>query len=194
MEAMAQMPDNLFDLSIVDPPYGIGNWQKKYRKNREKALFDWNKSIPEKKYFEELKRVSKHQIIWGANYFNCFETGGSIVWNKRVPEKSNLSVCEIASCSLQKKVSYIDLIWQNVNRTEKIIHPCQKPIELYTWLLSKYAKKNWRILDTHLGSGSSAIACYKLGFEFYGYEIDKSYFKITKKRIEYYKRQVRMFA
>lgn len=194
MEAMAQMPDNAFDLAIVDPPYGIGNWVQTSGNIRGKAI-TWNDKTPPQKYFTELKRVSKHRIIWGANYFNCFEKNhGAIVWNKRVPEKSNYSVCEIASTTQHKRVAYIDLIWQNINRSEKTIHPCQKPAELYTWILNKYAKKGWRILDTHLGSGSSAIAAYNAGYEFHGYEIDENYFKLTEKRIEYHKKQVRMFV
>tara|TARA_Y100001973_G_scaffold106791_1_gene187703 strand:+ start:8502 stop:9083 length:582 start_codon:yes stop_codon:yes gene_type:complete len=193
MEAMKEKPDNFFDLAIVDPPYGIGNWQKKYTKDRSRSFFGWNEETPQKEYFQELRRVSRHQIIWGANYFNCFDTGGVIVWNKRMPEKSNLSVCEIASCSLQKKVSYVDIIWQNVNRTEPIIHPCQKPVSLYIWCLQKYAKKGFKILDTHLGSGSSAIAAAKLNLPFWGYEINKGYFKATKKRIENFNNQLTLF-
>ena len=193
LSAMIQMPDNFFDLAIVDPPYGIGNWVQTTGNVRGKAI-KWNNNIPPKKYFIELQRVSKHRIIWGANYFNCFEKDhGAVIWNKRVPEKSNFSQCEIASTTLHKRVVCIDLIWQNINRTEHTIHPCQKPIALYNWLLNKYAKKNYRILDTHLGSGSSAIASYDYGCEFYGYEIDKNYFSLAKKRLNNHKKQIKIF-
>ena len=147
MEAMAEMPDNLYDLAIVDPPYGIGNF---IHDKDPRKVPTWNNDIPNALYFKHLKRVSRHQIIWGANYYPDMQ-GGRIIWYKHV-RHPNMSKCEIAYCSLWNKVEYIDLIWQNVNRKEAIIHPCQKPVALYKWLLSKYAKKGWVILDTHLGS------------------------------------------
>ena len=115
MIAMKEAPDNYWDLAIVDPPYGIGNFVQ-ITGNKRGEPVTWNNEIPPPKYFTELIRVSKNQIIWGANYFNCFpELGGSIVWNKRVHPKTNFSICEIASCSFHKRVNYIDLIWQNIN-------------------------------------------------------------------------------
>ena len=149
MELMSRYEDNHFDLAIVDPPYGIGDWTEKYKNDPKRNTphqwkISWNNEIPSPSYFKELQRVSKEQIVWGANYFNSFsENGGAIVWNKRVPEKSNLSVCEIASYSKHKKVAYFDCIWQNINRKENTIHPCQKPVKLYEWLLMNYAT-GWR--------------------------------------------------
>ena len=151
----------------------------------------WNDNPPPKKYFDELQRVSKHRIIWGANYYKNL-IGGRIVWYKH-QRHPNMSKCEIAFCSLHSKVEYIDLIWQNVNRKEAIIHPCQKPIKLYTWLLDKYAKQGWKILDTHLGSGSSAIAAHDMGYEFHGYELDKEYFEAASKRLKEHQKQLQLF-
>ena len=191
LEGMKEAPDNFWDLAICDPPFGIGNWVQQTGNVRGKKV-TWNDNIPSEKYFSELKRVSKHRIIWGANYFNCFEKG-AIVWNKRVRRETNFSVCEIASSTFQKRIDYIDLIWQNVNRPCKTIHPCQKPIALYIWLLTNYAQKGWKILDTHLGSGSSAIACYDLKYHFTGYEINKEYFFLAKERLENHKKQLSLF-
>ena len=190
MEAMASMEDNQFDLAIVDPPYGIGNFVMQSHETNQKPV-QWNDNPPPKKYFDELQRVSKHRIIWGANYYKNL-IGGRIVWYKH-QRHPNMSKCEIAFCSLHSKVEYIDLIWQNVNRKEAIIHPCQKPIKLYTWLLDKYAQKGWKILDTHLGSGSSAIAAHDLGYEFHGYELDEEYFEAASKRLKEHQKQLQLF-
>tara|TARA_R100000353_G_scaffold170048_1_gene133490 strand:- start:659 stop:1327 length:669 start_codon:yes stop_codon:yes gene_type:complete len=213
MDLMKRYDDNFFDLAIVDPPYGIGDWVDKYRNDNNIKIyksgnkkgkkweriktkwknFSWNDAKPEKEYFDQLKRVSKEQIIWGANYFNCFdEKGGAIIWNKKVNEKSNLSICEIASYSKHKKVSYFESIWQNINRKEEIIHPCQKPIKLYEWLLMNYAKKGDKILDTHFGSGSLGIACHNLKFDLTACEINKEYFDRSIKRINEHKQQLRI--
>jgi site-specific DNA-methyltransferase (adenine-specific) len=193
MEAMKEMSDNQFDLAIVDPPYGIGNFVQQTGNKRGKKV-NWNDKIPNKEYFTELERVSKEQIIWGANYYNCFNNkGGAIIWNKGVKRETNFSVCEIASYSRLKRVDYIEIKWQNLNRDEKTIHPCQKPVKLYEWLLMNYAKEGDKILDTHLGSGSIAIACHNLGYEFTGYEIDKDYYECAIKRIEQHKSQQRLF-
>jgi len=159
MEAMKEMSDNQFDLAIVDPPYGIGNFVQQTGNKRGKKV-NWNDKIPNTEYFTELERVSKEQIIWGANYYNCFNNkGGAIIWNKGVKRETNFSVCEIASYSRLKRVDYIEIKWQNLNRDEKTIHPCQKPVKLYEWLLMNYAKEGDKILDTHLGSGQY---CYCL--------------------------------
>jgi len=193
MELMARYEDNHFNLAIVDPPYGIGNWVQTTGNVRGKAI-EWNDDIPTKNYFDELKRVSKEQIIWGANYYNCFNNkGGAIVWNKQVPRDSNMSVCEIASYSRLKRVDYVHIKWQNINRNEYTIHPCQKPTKLYEWLLMNYAKQGDKILDTHLGSGSLAIACHNLGFDLTACELDEDYFNAACKRIEHHTKQLRMF-
>jgi site-specific DNA-methyltransferase (adenine-specific) len=196
MEAMKEMSDNQFDLAIVDPPYGIddklyrssyGNCVgslTKYAKNR------WDKHKPNKNYFNELFRVSKNQIIWGANYFLDYlpSTRGIICWDKDkyVP---NFSAWEMAWTSFD----CVARLYKKININPKKIHPTQKPVKLYEWLLMNYAKEGDTILDTHLGSGSIAIACHNLGFELTGYEIDKEYFEAAKKRIEQHKQQGRLW-
>ena len=193
MELMARYEDNYFDLAIVDPPYGIGNWVQQTGNKRGKKV-NWNDSIPNKQYFKELERVSKEQIIWGANYYNCFNNkGGAIIWDKGVKRETNFSVCEIASYSRLKRVDYVKIKWQNLNRTEITLHPCQKPIALYEWLLMNYAKEGDRILDTHLGSGSIAIACHNLGYDLTACELDTEYFNAAIKRTEQHKQQLTIF-
>jgi site-specific DNA-methyltransferase (adenine-specific) len=194
MEAMSKMKDNEFDLAIVDPPYGIGDFAsgKRNKDINNKKILSWNKFIPTKNYFEELKRVSKNQIIWGCNYYPNLQ-GGRIIWYKHV-KVPNFSKCEIAYCSMFQKVEYIDLIWQNINRNEHIIHPCQKPSSLYKILLDKFSKKGWKILDTHLGSGSSAIAAHDMGYDFVGYELDNEYFLAAQKRLTEHQKQLKLFA
>lgn len=189
MEYMAEQPDGAFDLAIVDPPYGIGNWipqhGKQKGKNAEKLKVGWNDSGPPIEYFEEIKRVSKHQIVWGANYYNCFPpAGGAVVWHKG---KGNpkFSEAEIASHTFYKKVDFVHINWQAGFYREQFgeqIHPCQKPTQLYDWLLMQYAGKDQRILDTHLGSGSSAIAAHYFGCDFVGCEIDPDYYQSAKER------------
>ena len=200
MEAMKEMSDNQFDLAIVDPPYGIGISGQKEKKQGKKSdrkyhkEKNWDNKIPDKKYFKELQRVSKNQIIWGANY--CVKhlskgTKGWVVWFKGQIGLT-MSDCELAYSSFQKptrvvNINRVDLLKQNT------IHPTEKPIRLYQWLLDNYAKEGDTILDTHLGSGSIAIACHNLGFELTGYEIDKEYFEAAKKRIEQHKQQGRLW-
>ena len=193
MEYMATLPDKAFDLAIVDPPYGIGNFVQTSGNVRGAAV-TWNDSIPPQGYFDELERVSVERIIWGANYYNCFnDKGGAIVWWKRVPPESNLSECEIASYSRLRRVAYVDIRWQNIGRGEVMVHPCQKPVKLYEWLLTNYAKPGQRILDTHLGSMSSVIASNNLGFEMVGCELDEDYYASGCERAKNALRQVRMF-
>jgi len=193
MDYMATLPDNAFELAIVDPPYGIGNFIQTTGNVRGSAV-EWNDAIPQKSYFAELERVSKERIIWGANYYNCFnDKGGAIVWYKQVPPESNLSECEIASYSRLKRVAYVHLKWQNIGRGEAMIHPCQKPVNLYEWLLTNYAKPGDRILDTHLGSMSSVIAALGMGFEITGCEKDADYFEAGCNRVRDSKRQQPMF-
>ena len=197
MEYMRTLPDKAFDLAIVDPPYGIGNWiPNNVAKNSRplekvkklKPKFDavcWNDHAPDQDYFAEVRRVSVKQIIWGANYYNCFSDGGSaLVWYKAMGNPQ-FSQCEIASLSWGKKVDYVHIDWQSGfarDRIESVIHPCQKPVKLYEWLLANYAKPGQRILDTHLGSGSSAIAAHYGGFDFVGTELDADYYAAAVRR------------
>ena len=192
MEAMASMEDNQFDLAIVDPPYGLGkrttdggskkNTQTKFMNDIRRT--NWDNSIPPQKYFDELKRVSKNWIIWGANYFPISEYRTFIVWDKMtyVPTMSQV---ELAATSYNEPARYIKI---NSNQ-EGRIHPTQKPVALYTWLLDKYAQKGWKILDTHLGSGSSAIAAHDMGYEFHGYELDEECFEAASKRLKEHQKQ-----
>ena len=213
MEAMKEMSDNQFDLAIVDPPYGIGvsnhetlgnktivaknSFLKKPIKPKLYRTSDWDNKIPSKKYFEELIRVSKNQIIWGANYFDGMGlNGGRLFWDKI--GTGNYSRGELAYLSFVKRVEYHQFRWcgmlqGDMKNKEFRIHPTQKPVKLYEWLLMNYAKEGDTILDTHLGSGSIAIACHNLGFDLTGYEIDKEYFEAAKKRIEQHKQQGRLW-
>lgn len=207
MEYMKEIPDNYFELAIVDPPYGIGNFNMKNggsatkKRNREKdgdyLSVNWNDEIPTLDYFSELERVSKERIIWGANYYNCFEDcGGALVWYKKIGHP-NLSDCEIASLSFQKKVDFVHIDWQSgfYRRIKEgeVIHPCQKPIKLYKWLLTNYAKEGDKILDTHVGSASSLIACHEIGFDYLGFEIDEEYYNAAVERLERVKAQQSIF-
>ncbi len=186
---MKEMSENQFDLAIVDPPFGIGNFVQTNRG----AKVDWNDETPTDVYFKELKRVSKNRIIFGANYYNCFEkNGGAIVWIKNQP-MPNFSKCVIASCSYHKKIELYEQTWTNfVAKGRQGIHPCEMPVSIYEWILINYCKDGDKILDTHLGSGSIAIACHNLGFDLTGYEIEKEYFEAAKKRIDNHKRQLRI--
>jgi site-specific DNA-methyltransferase (adenine-specific) len=200
MEAMKEMPDKAFDLAIVDPPYGIGmdGSKESFRKNgtllRKKHEFKgWDSHIPEPEYFKELFRVSINQIIWGANYFVQYlnPSKGWIFWYK---EQTGLTMSdgELAFSSYNKPTRIKGIHRGDVWR-ENTIHPTQKPVRLYKWLLTNYAKPNDRILDTHLGSGSIAIACWDMGFDLTGYEIDKEYFEAAKARLERHKAQGQLF-
>jgi site-specific DNA-methyltransferase (adenine-specific) len=208
MEMMARYDDNHFDLAIVDPPYGIGKFtceastlnNGKRRQNNKKKFsddYEWNQTIPDDEYFKELIRVSKKRIIWGSNYYPIVDgTGGSLVWYKGEMTKT-ISACEIASVSFQTKVDYVHIDWQSgFFRTMKEgeqIHPCQKPVKLYEWILINYAKEGDKILDTHLGSGSIAIACHNLGFDLTACELDKEYFDAAMKRLKQHQAQQRLF-
>lgn len=200
MDGMRGFPDKYFDLAIVDPPYGIGeftstrnydrktNTRRDNNKQKYSSNYKWNESTPNYDYFQELIRVSKNRIIWGANYYNCFENEkGAIVWYKG-SATSTVSRCEIASVSFQKRVDYAHIDWQSgfyrVITEGEQIHPCQKPIALYTWLLQNYAHRGEKILDTHVGSASSLIACHRMGFEYWGFELDADYYKAASERLE----------
>ena len=196
MQLMARYPDNYFDLAIVDPPYGINvhqNYGVGNRNDKDKDSKNWDSKTPNKAYFDELKRVSKEQIIWGANYFNCFNgKGGAIIWNKKQPLPDS-SQCEIASYSRLQKVGMYEQRWTNFVNTKKTNHPTEKPIELYNWLLKNYAQEGFKILDTHLGSGSIAIACHDYDFELTACELDKEYFDNSVKRITNHVGQQKLF-
>lgn len=187
VEAMKNYPDNYFELAIVDPPFGIGNFVQTGGNVRGEKV-TWNEQTPSQEYFSELKRVSKHRIIFGANYYNCFESG-AIVWIKNQP-MPNFSKAVIASCSFHNRVEIYTKTWTNfVHEGRSNIHPCEMPVSLYRWLLQNYAKKGDKILDTHLGSGSSRIAADIEGYDFTGYELDTNYFNASVKRFNEYKLQ-----
>jgi len=207
MKAMKDMSDNQFDLAIVDPPYGINADVKNNGKNSDRhektskakintyRKTNWDNEIPKDNYFKEVKRVSKKQIIWGANFFGL--KGGMLYWHKQVTMPT-YSQGEIAWLSWLKKIDFIDIAWHgmiqhDMKNKEIRIHPTQKPVKLYEWLLMNYAKEGDTILDTHLGSGSIAIACHNLGYDLTGYEIDKEYYEAAKKRINIHKQQKRLF-
>ena len=208
MEAMKEMPDKYFDLAIVDPPYGIGfgefnRTNKDSQGNRYKANKykngKWDGDIPDDDYFEELKRVSKNQIVWGGNYFPyLWKNGckGFVFWYKGNPVP-NFSDGELAWTSFNKvarqfNYRYYGNLEGDSSASEKV-HPTQKPIALYEWLLNNYAEKGDKILDTHVGSASSLIACYNLGFDYVGFELDEDYYKSAMKRIEKRKSQMDIF-
>ena len=188
LEAMKLMKDNQFDLAIVDPPYGIGISKNPVRQKHNKK--EWDNSIPTKEYFKELFRVSKEQIIWGGNYFDLPPTQGFFIWDKKQPHDFSLAMCEYAWSSLQKPAKMWSL---SVLKDKGKIHPTQKPTELYEWLLMNNANEGDKILDTHLGSGSIAIACHNLGYDLTGYELDKEYYDNAIKRIKNHQAQTRIF-
>lgn len=206
MEAMAGFDDNQFDLAIVDPPYSndtknLDNWLQDMKGKKAKIGVNRTEMLrgnaPTKDYFIELKRVSKNQIIWGVNWYNYFLGVGRIVWDKD-NKGSNFSDCELAYNSIKKKLDLVKIRWNgmlqyDMKNKEQRIHPTQKPVKLYEWLLINYAKEGDKILDTHLGSGSIAIACHNLGYDLEGYELDKDYYIAAKKRLQEHQSQLRMF-
>ena len=207
MELMARYPDNHFELAIVDPPYGIGmdgtigigiGKKKGFTKKKKYKKKQWDEKIPTKDYFNELQRVSKHQIIWGANYFTkeLPHLKNFIYWHKKGQSIDSLfNDGELAFIS-KGRTRMIDIWWNGVgvvNSGENKIHPTQKPVKLYEWLLMNYAKEGDKILDTHLGSGSIAIACHNLGFDLTACELDADYYNAAMKRINEHKQQTRLF-
>ena len=210
MIGMARYPDNYFELAIVDPPYGINHANKAGKmagqqygnaaaKKRDYKSKDWDLQIPNQDYFSELTRVSKNQIIWGGNYMTNYlePKSGWIFWDKNNGD-NNFSDGELAytsfNCGLRKVgITWNGMIQYDMKNKEDRFHPTQKPILLYKWLLDKYAKKGDKILDTHLGSGSSRIACDDMGFDFVGFELDKEYFEAQEKRFREYKLQAKLF-
>ena len=194
MELMARYPDKYFDLAIVDPPYGInrlhsGGMPKSSRFKKWERK-DWDNSIPTKEYFDELRRVSKNQIIWGGNYFTEFlkPSHGWIFWFKQ--KGMTFADGELAWTSFDKATRQYDM--SGMGGANKI-HPTQKPIALYKWLLDKYAKEGDKILDTHLGSGSIAIACHDYKFDLTACELDKEYFDKAMERINNHTAQQKLF-
>lgn len=226
MVLMARCPDKYFDLAIVDPPYGIGVGKLSYtqasgRKAKQKNGHElvvkklnyehknWDSSIPPVEYFNELKRVSKNQIIWGWNYYGLDWGKGLIKWNKLMSEGVSFKSYEYAFCSfLDWEIEFI-FMWAwfcqakslleptiqqgNKKFNEKRIHPTQKPVKLYAWLLDQYAKPSDKILDTHLGSGSIAIACHDYGYDLTACELDKDYYEAAMKRINNHISQQKLF-
>lgn len=206
MEAMRKMPDKVFDLAVVDPMYGIGENGSKARSRANlvkcPAYKPVNDTPPDARYFTELFRVSKNQIVWGANHF--IEALGKnsphwIVWNKKNGATSYAD-CELAWTSFPGAVRMFEWRWQGMiqeggNKNHQFrIHPCEKPFALYRWIFQHYAKPGDKILDTHLGSGSSRIAAYDAGLDFTGYEIDADYFKAQEERFVAYTAQTTLFA
>jgi len=202
MEALRAMPDNAFELAIVDPPYGIGESGGKDSRNRFNCTSyenkEWDTSAPNALYFDELRRVSRNQIIWGANHFidslpfNC-SSPCWVVWDKETGG-SDFADCELAWTSFKTAVRMFKFRWSgmlqgDMKNKEARIHPTQKPVALYKWLLANYAKEGDRILDTHLGSGSIAIACHDARFDLVGYELDKDYYEAACARLKKHQAQ-----
>jgi site-specific DNA-methyltransferase (adenine-specific) len=198
MAMMARYPDNYFDLAIVDPPYGIkassgastnGSMRKKIALGKIKGG-NWDDSIPNKEYFNELFRVSKNQIIWGGNYFPLPTNKCFLIWDKGESiYNRDFAECEMAWASFDKCARIYKL---NPNQLDRI-HPTQKPISLYKWILDRFAKEGDKILDTHLGSGSIAIACHDYGFELTACELDKEYYDKAIQRIVNHTNQTKLF-
>jgi site-specific DNA-methyltransferase (adenine-specific) len=194
MDYMAALPNNAFDLAIVDPPYGIDAANMVMGKGKDKRWGkkkDWDKNIPSQEYFKELSRVSDKQIIFGGNYFPLPLTGGWLFWDKEKGKDVSFADGELAWTSFltvlkKAPIRYDGFIGADTSR----IHPTQKPVKLYQWLLKNYAKEGDRILDTHLGSGSSAIAAHYAGFDFVGIELDEDYYKSAVERFDRETRQM----
>lgn len=213
MDFMKDFPDKYFDLSIVDPPYGINivaPGKRTLGKRKEQPGWtnykesNWDANTPDQSYFDELFRVSKNQIIWGGNYFTLPPSKGWIVWDKHQPEGVSFAQAELAYSSFDRSVKMFETSRANIGNTvsnnkrlaaaNAKIHPTQKPIALYKWLLKNYAKPGDKILDTHLGSGSSRIAAYDMGFDFYATELDADYFAAQEERFQRHIKQGQLFV
>jgi len=205
LQALKAMADKQFDLAIVDPPYGIGMDSTHFKtkssnaKPNDYGKKDWDNAIPNKEYFNELLRVSRHQIVWGGNYFveNLTNSSCWVVWDKDNGNSIHAD-CELAWTSFKTGVKKVKWLWhgmrqQNMKNKEKRIHPTQKPVALYRWLLYEFAKEGDKILDTHLGSGSIAIACWDMGYDLTAYEVDKEYYDNACKRLETHKAQLTLW-
>ena len=199
MEAMKSFPDNYFDLAVVDPPYGIGfdgqrESTSKHGGRKAKEFKGWDDSVPNSEYWSELFRVSKNQIVWGANYFteHLPPSMGWIFWDKG--QRICSSDGELAFTSFNRALRVYELNRVYITQHGEINHPTQKPVKLYEWIYMNYLPQGGKVLDTHLGSGSNRIAADKQGnIEFYGFEIDKEYFDASVKRFDQYKAQLTMF-
>ena len=189
LQALKGYGDNYFDVAIVDPPYGIGISSNSFRQKQTK--YNWDDAVPSKEYFDELMRVSKNQIIWGGNYFDLPASQGFVIWDKKQPQDFSSAMCEMAWMSFQKpaKIFRKHVVTAEPNK----IHPTQKPVELYRWLLDLYTNEGDLILDTHLGSGSIAIACHKMKRKLIGYEINSEYYESACKRFEEETRQLSLW-
>ena len=200
MKGMKEFPDNYFDLALCDPPYG-GVTQGGYMQNRMSGgvaknrndyhLSLWQCEKPDAAYFKELQRVSKNQIIWGGNYFASMlpESQCWLVWDKEKPEGVSFADVELAWTSFNQAARIYHFAWNgmlqgDMKNKERKFHPSQKPVALYKWVLSKFAKEGDTILDTHVGSASSLIACHEMGFKYVGFELDETYYKASKDRLE----------
>jgi site-specific DNA-methyltransferase (adenine-specific) len=199
MDYMRTLPDKAYDLAICDPPYGIGeNWRKDPNSKfyKHKSSYN-NKQIPDKEYFEQLFRVSKNQIIWGANYYteHLPVRNSWIVWDKRRTEKTFSAEGELAWTSFNIPLRFARFLWNGCVTCEPRYgkHPHEKPVSLYRWLLKNYANAGDRILDTHLGSGSICIACQDGGFEMTGIELDGDYYAAARKRLIQHQAQIQLF-
>ena len=199
MKLMSRYEDNHFDLAIVDPPYGIGaNKEKDHNGWKSYGVKEWDNEIPKKEYFDELKRVSKNQIVWGGNYMTEFLPPKMcwLLWDKGQRDFS-LADGELAWTSFDKAMRIFTMpratAMQDAKNNGGKIHATQKPVKLYEWLLMNYAKEGYKILDTHLGSGSIAIACHNLKYDLTACELDKEYYNAAMERIERHKQQLTMF-
>lgn len=216
MEGMKEFPDKYFDLAIVDPPYGAGftegggckGWFTKYHqpfanetrfggkdsrfeKYKKNGIISWDEA-PTQEYFDELFRISKNQIIWGGNYFRLPPTRCFLIWRKlTISEKFTMAMAEYAWTSFNENAKVFEHVPQD--NTGQRFHPTQKPVALYKWILNNYAKPGDKILDTHVGSASSLIACREMGFKYVGFEIDEDYFNEAKKRLDQAENQVNIF-
>jgi site-specific DNA-methyltransferase (adenine-specific) len=201
MEGMAQFPDKYFELAIVDPPYGQScdinsNGNRCATRNGFSDMYlnhtsgKWNEK-PTDEYFQELFRVSQNQIIWGGNHFQLPPTAGLIVWNK-MQRNFSFGDGELAWCSIGNSMRIFDLSRGEMQQ-ENRIHITQKPVKLYEWLLMNYAKQGDKILDTHVGSASSLIACHNMGFEYWGFELDEDYYKAANERLNAVKAQMKLW-
>jgi len=199
MEGMKNTPDNYYDLAVVDPPYGIGV-NKMTLGNGKKKIYrgqsDWDNTIPTQEYWEQLFRVSKNQVVWGGNYMTEFlkPTGAWLFWDKGTGE-NDFADGELAWTSYKGALRKITKSWVGANAKDGFerIHPTQKPVALYDWIFNRYATPGMKILDTHLGSGSSRIAAYKAKLDFTGYEIDAEYFEAQEKRFQIFIAQGTLF-
>lgn len=196
MEGMKEIPDKYFDLAIVDPPYGINiNHNIGRRKGDKPSDYKkayWDNQSPSEDYFKELFRITKNQIIWGSNHFiSKFALDSScwLMWDKKFSEDVSFAQYELAWTSFSSTAKKFETHPSDKHR----IHPTQKPVALYKWILTNYAKPGDKILDTHVGSASSLIACYDLGFEYLGFELDEDYFRMATERLEKHKAQLNMF-